>query len=102
MLGQAIDNLKASAAGIQRGSKPAETQPAKFETLPKSSKSQSSSGLPPNFFENPEPPRGNGLCTFFFFFFIFFLTNKNKFLSRRIFVLLLFFLLMTYEKVVVL
>ncbi|KAL1211434.1 Protein ABA AND ROS SENSITIVE 1 [Cardamine amara subsp. amara] len=54
---EAIDNLKASAAGIQRGIKPTETQPTKFETLAKPSKSQSSSGLPPNFFKNPEPPR---------------------------------------------
>lgn len=59
MLGQAIDNLKASAAGTQRSSKPAETQPTKFEILAKSTKSHTSSGLPPNFFENPEPPRGN-------------------------------------------
>uniref|UniRef100_A0A1J3GCF5 Uncharacterized protein n=1 Tax=Noccaea caerulescens TaxID=107243 RepID=A0A1J3GCF5_NOCCA len=53
---QAIDNLKASAAGIQKGSsKPAQSQPTKTETLPKSSKSQSSSGaLPPNFFDNRE------------------------------------------------
>ncbi|EOA31063.1 hypothetical protein CARUB_v10014216mg [Capsella rubella] len=54
---EAIDNLKASAAGIQRGSKPTETQPAKFETLAKSSKPQTSSGLPPNFFENRESAR---------------------------------------------
>lgn len=60
MLGQAIDNLKASAAGIQRVSKPAENQPTKLETLAKSSKSHTSSGLPPNFFENREPARGNG------------------------------------------
>lgn len=68
MLGQAIDNLKASAAGVQRGTKPAETRPAKTEALAKSSKSQTSSGLPPNFFENREPARGNGLCTFLFLF----------------------------------
>ncbi|CAE5965914.1 unnamed protein product [Arabidopsis arenosa] len=54
---EAIDNLKASAAGVQRGSKPAETRPAKTEALAKSSKSQTSSGLPPNFFENLEPAR---------------------------------------------
>ncbi|KFK37689.1 hypothetical protein AALP_AA3G015800 [Arabis alpina] len=51
---EAIDNLKASAAGIKRGSKPVETQPTKLETVAKSSKSQTSSGLPPNFFENRE------------------------------------------------
>lgn len=60
MLLQAIDNLKATAAGTQRGSKPAETQPTNIETLSKSSKSQTSSGLPPNFFENREPARGTG------------------------------------------
>ncbi|CAA7038531.1 unnamed protein product [Microthlaspi erraticum] len=50
---QAIANLKASAAAMQKASK---TQPSKVETLPKSSKSQSSSGgLPPNFFDNREP-----------------------------------------------
>ncbi|CAH8259085.1 unnamed protein product [Arabidopsis lyrata] len=54
---EAIDNLKASAAGVQRGTKPAETRPAKTEALAKSSKSQTSSGLPPNFFENHEPAR---------------------------------------------
>ncbi|CAD5321896.1 unnamed protein product [Arabidopsis thaliana] len=54
---EAIDNLKASAAGTQRGSKPVETRPTKTEVLAKSSKSQTSSGLPPNFFENREPAR---------------------------------------------
>ncbi|KAF8047199.1 hypothetical protein N665_3153s0002 [Sinapis alba] len=52
---EAIDNLKASAAGIQRGTKPAETKPTKLESSAAaaiSSKSQtSSSTLPPNFFE---------------------------------------------------
>ncbi|XP_010485615.1 PREDICTED: zinc finger protein 830 [Camelina sativa] len=58
---EAIDNLKASAAGVQRGSKPAVThQPAKSETLSKPSKSQTSSGLPPNFFENREPAGESG------------------------------------------
>ncbi|OAP03577.1 hypothetical protein AXX17_AT3G02140 [Arabidopsis thaliana] len=54
---EAIDNLKASAAGTQRGSKPVETRPTKTEVLAKSSKSLTSSGLPPNFFENREPAR---------------------------------------------
>ncbi|CAH8309886.1 unnamed protein product [Eruca vesicaria subsp. sativa] len=45
---EAIDNLKASAAGIQRGSsKPAETKPTQLE-----SSTAKSSGLPPNFFES--------------------------------------------------
>ncbi|CAH2055259.1 unnamed protein product [Thlaspi arvense] len=46
---EAIDNLKASAAGIQRGSKPVETQPTKLETLATTSKSQTSSAI-----RNPE------------------------------------------------
>ncbi|XP_013584982.1 PREDICTED: zinc finger protein 830 isoform X1 [Brassica oleracea var. oleracea] len=53
---EAIDNLKASAAGVQRGSKPAETKPTKLvesSAAAISSNSQtSSSGLPPNFFES--------------------------------------------------
>ncbi|KAH0881672.1 hypothetical protein HID58_069066 [Brassica napus] len=50
---EAIDNLKASAAGVQRSSKPAETKPTKLESsTAKSSNSQTSSGLPPNFFES--------------------------------------------------
>ncbi|KAG2273414.1 hypothetical protein Bca52824_067969 [Brassica carinata] len=51
---EAIDNLKASAAGVQRSSKPAETKPTKLESSAAalSSKSQTSSGLPPNFFES--------------------------------------------------
>ncbi|XP_010463714.1 PREDICTED: zinc finger protein 830-like [Camelina sativa] len=57
---EAIDNLKASAAGVQRGSKPAATQPAKSETFAKPSKPQTSSALPPNFFENREPARESG------------------------------------------
>lgn len=53
MLGQAIDNLKASAAaGTQRGSKPAETKPTKPDISSKSQTSSSGSGLPPNFFES--------------------------------------------------
>lgn len=44
MLEQAIDNLKASAAGVQRSSKPAETKPTKLESsTAKSSNSQTSS-----------------------------------------------------------
>lgn len=51
---EAIDNLKASAAGVQRGNKHAETKPTKVESSAAaiSSKSQTSSGLPPNFFES--------------------------------------------------
>ncbi|KAJ0237212.1 Coiled-coil domain-containing protein 16 [Hirschfeldia incana] len=52
---EAIDNLKASAAGTQRGSKPAETKPTKLESpaaaISSKSQTSSSSGLPPNFFE---------------------------------------------------
>ncbi|ESQ49826.1 hypothetical protein EUTSA_v10021193mg [Eutrema salsugineum] len=52
---EAVDNFKARAAGIQRGSKPVETQTTKLEALAKPSRPQTSSLLPPNFFENTNP-----------------------------------------------
>lgn len=88
MLEQAIDNLKASAAGVQRSSKPAETKPTKLESsTAKSSNSQTSSGLPPNFFESTIKHPGKCVMLFplwfrFFFFSLLLIVVTNTSLIR--------------------
>lgn len=88
MLEQAIDNLKASAAGVQRGNKHAETKPTQVESSAAaiSSKSQTSSGLPPNFFESAIKHPGNIWLMLFplwfrFFFSRSFTKSSDKYIS---------------------